>query len=201
MKLQFNQLDLKAILEAGKSIDRRILIQGGVILFFSLLFIFGFFMPILMQNKKSVGQVKQLQLMIQGAKTRIARIPEMKQQKEMYGARLEEVRKQFFDPQDIDQIIKVISTTATQAGVRISSSRPSSRAVEFPAPFNQMYMAASYELTLEGPYHRLGTWLNSLERYPKSFGVHDLALEKSEAAPAALRGTVVLTAFFRRTKA
>src|SRR3989338_7325667 len=139
------------------NLDRRLLIQGGIIAFSILLFIFGFFFPILIYNRKATLQVKQLQMMIQGAKKRITHIPEMKKQKEIYGARLKQAREQFFEPQEVDQIIQVISTTASRTGVRITASRPSNKALELPVPFNQLYIAATYELTIEGSYHKIGS--------------------------------------------
>ena len=117
-KISELQMQLKAWL-AG---DRKTLIQNGIIAAAFLGFIFFFFLPVWSHNQKTAAQVKDLKERIQSADVKIARIPEMNRQKEMYGARTKETREQFFDAKDTEKLIEIISTTAASAGVKISVS-------------------------------------------------------------------------------
>ena len=200
VKPAFDRAIVKKLIAELQGIDRKMLIQIGVIFGVFIIFIFAFFLPILMQNRHSSKVVRELRMMIQGANIRIARVPEMRKQKEKYGARVKQMRGQFFDPQEIDQIIKVISASAIQNGVRITSSKPSTKTIEFPPPFNQTYVPASYELTVEGSYHSLGYFINNLELYEKSFGISDIHIQKNDPTPGIHQCNLILTAFLKRSK-
>jgi len=128
------------------SVDKKTVIQVVIFLFVFLGFIFFFFLPMVAQNAKVGSENKKLELKIHSARGKIARMPEMKQQKEKYGDRIAEVRSQFFKSSDTDRLIEIISTTATNSGVRISASRPSKTEFELPAAFAHRYIALSYDL-------------------------------------------------------
>ena len=180
------------------TIDRKTLIQNAIIGSALAIFIFFFFLPLVMKNKKSIDETHMLEMMIRQAKTKIARIPEMKNQKKLYGARIDRVREQFFEAEEVDQLIQIISATAGETGVQITASRPASRELDLGAPFAQMYLAVSYELTIEGSYHHIGTFINRLERYPKNFAIHELRITSGEKMPVVPQCTLILTAFLKR---
>ena len=193
-KISELQMQLKAWL-AG---DRKTLIQNGIIAAAFLGFIFFFFLPVWSHNQKTAAQVKDLKERIQSADVKIARIPEMNRQKEMYGARTKETREQFFDAKDTEKLIEIISTTAASAGVKISASRPTDKTVAIPLPFDQTYVPVGYELIVEGGYHHLGLFINHLEQYPKHFAVFKLEVVKNEKVENIHRATLFLTAFLKR---
>jgi Tfp pilus assembly protein PilO len=190
----------KKVKEIIEGLDRKVLIQIAVIIVTLVVFIAAFFLPVLMQNKKSIREVKKLKMMIQGAKIKVGRLPEMKKQKEMFGARLKEGRLKFFEPEEVDQIIKVISQTASEANIRISASKPSDKAIELTPPFGQLYVAASYELSIEGTYDSIALFINGLERYQKTFLVSDLRISKGQTNKMEHQCGLVISAFLKRSK-
>ena len=197
-QISFQKLSIANLKLWIASIDRKTLIQnltkGGAF----LAFIIFFFIPILIQNKRLSGEVGRMKEKVRVATVKIARIPEMTKQKELFGVRIKQIREQFFEAKESDQLIEIISTVAGEAGVTISASRPASRNLELPSPFAEKYIALSYDLVMEGPYHNMGAFINKLERYPKHFAVHELETTGGEKASNVLQSTLVLTAFIKR---
>src|SRR3989338_3748612 len=130
-KLNISVKDIKAWLE---SIDRKTLIQNATIVSAFLVFILFFFLPIFFYNRKISEDVKLLREKVNQASTKIAKIPEMTKQKEMFGEQIKQVREQFFEIEEADRLIEIVSTIAANSGVRINASRPSVKSLEFPAP-------------------------------------------------------------------
>lgn len=181
-----------------ESVDRKTLILNLTMVGIFFVFVFFFLLPVVMHNKKMVSEVSGLKTTMGQASVKIARIPEMTKQKELFGARTQKIRERFFKTEDTSQLIEIISTLAAQTGVTISASRPSSKALELPLPFSMTYLPVSYELILEGSYHNLGTFINSLESYSKNFAVHNFQIAKGEKAPTVHQCTIILTAFVQR---
>ncbi len=179
-------------------VDRKVLIQNGVILGAFLVFIVFFFFPILGRNRAAAGEVAQLKGQIYNAGALIARLPEMKKQKEIFGARIEKIRKGFFKSSEASQLIEIISAAANQSKVRISATQPGAKEVTLPDPFQQIYRVASYELTVDGGYHGLGTFTNRLEQYSKNFAVPELKMTRNKETPGAHKAVLVVHAFFER---
>ena len=198
-KLQIPKIsELQVQIKAWLAGDRKTLIQNGVIAAAFLGFIFFFFLPVWSHNRKTGAQVKELKQKIQSANVKIARIPEMNKQKEMYGVRTKAIREQFFDAKETEKLIEIISTVAAGAGVRISASRPTDKTVAVPPPFDQIYVSVGYELIVEGGYHHLGLFINNLEAYSKHFAVFKLEVVKNEKTEDLHRCTLFLTAFLKR---
>ena len=197
-KISLQKLSIENLKLWIASIDRKTLIQNLTIGGAFLGFLIFFFFPILIQNKRLSGEVGRLKERVRVAAVKIARIPEMTRQKELFGVRIKQIREQFFEAKESDQLIEIISTIASEAGVKISASRPASRNLELPSPFAEKYIALSYDLVMEGPYHNMGTFINKLERYPKHFAVHELEMAGGEKTSNTLQSTLVLTAFIKR---
>lgn len=181
-----------------QSIDRKILIRNSIVSGAMLFFILFIFLPLVFQAKKLSTEVKNLKQKISQANVKIAKIPEMTKQKELFGTRIKKLRGEFFEPNETDKLIEIISKAANDSGVKINASRPSAKILELQAPFDQQYIPVSYELVIEGPYHAIGKFINTFESYPKSFAVHDLQItEQSEGSGGQRQGVLTLTAFIK----
>lgn len=178
--------------------DRKELIQNGVIIGAFLIFILFFFFPFLARNRQMSQDVSQLTAQVRNAGLLIAKLPEMKKQKEIFGARMEKIRKQFFTPEEAKQLIEIISTTASQSKVRITATQPGTKEAALPEPFQQLYRISSYELTVEGSYHGLGSFINRLEQHSKNFAVPEFKMTENKEAPAVHKAVLVVDAFMER---
>ena len=180
------------------SFDRKVLIQHGIITGAFLIFIVFFFLPILKDNKETRDNARRLDSQINAARMVIAKIPELKRRKEVFGERIEKIRNQFFKTEEEDQLIEIISKTATEAGVEIRAVQPFSQELNLAEPFAQYYKASSYELVLEGGYHNVGTFLNLIEENEKNFAVHNFKLVQDKESPFVHKSITIATAFIER---
>ena len=179
--------------------DRKTLIQNATIGGAFLIFLLFFFFPILIHNKKVAVEVGNLRTKVSVANVKIARIPEMTKQKQLFGERIKQIREQFFSAAEADKLIEAISTIAADSGVKINATRPSVKILEVPAPFAQTYVPISYEVVIEGSYHNLGAFVNRLEHYAKNFAVHDFQITAgNEPTSKIQQSTLVITAFIKR---
>ncbi|GEM_PF-6016974 len=192
---KFSLADLKFWLQ---SVDRKILIKNGVIAGGFLFFILFIFLPMTIQAKKLSNEVKNLKQKITQSNIKIAKIPEMMKQKDLFGSRIKKLREEFFEPQETDKLIEIISTAASDSSVKISASRPSAKILDLPSPFDKNYIPISYELVVEGSYHAIGKFINTFECYPKSFAIHELQISNGADPTSGLRqATLILTAFIK----
>lgn len=198
-KIEVPKISLQEIKSWVTGLDRKVLVQIIIALGSFLIFILFFFTPILVYNKKVSRQADNLKAKVMRATVKISRIPEMKRQKELFGARIKTVREQFFDTNEAERLLEIISTLASETGVKISASRPVIRMLELPEPFSKMYASLSYELAVEGSYHNLGQFVNHLESYKKNLSISELQIVGAEKASGLLQGSVILTAFVQNT--
>ena len=183
------------------SMDRKVLIQNATAVGAFLVFLLFFFFPILIHNKKMVVEVNNLRTKLAVANVKIIRIPEMTKQKKLFGERIKKIRGEFFNAEEADKLIEVISTVAAESGVKINATRPSAKILEVPPPFVKTYVPISYEVVVEGAYHNLGSFVNRLEHYSKNLAVHDLQITPgSDLTSKTQQSTLVITAFIKRSQ-
>ncbi|MBI4358768.1 MAG: type 4a pilus biogenesis protein PilO [Candidatus Omnitrophica bacterium] len=198
-KPAFPKVSLSDLKLRMASVDRRTLIQNTIAVGAFLLFTFFFLLPMLVHNHQKAEEVNQLKNRLTQATVKIARIPEMTKQKELFGERIKQVREQFFEPEETNRFIEIVSTTAGDTGVKIKASRPATRILELPAPFSHAYAPVSYEFVVEGTYHNLGRFINGLELYPKNLALTSLEIMGGEEVPNVHRCTFVLAAFIKQS--
>lgn len=180
------------------SIDRKTLIQNATVVGAFFVFILLFFFPLLIQNKRLAGEASGLKMKVNQANVKIGRIPEMTKQKKLFGERTKKIREQFFAADEADKLIEVISTIATESGVKINATRPATKLLEIPGPFSKTYVPINYEFAVEGSYHNVGAFVNSLENYAKNLAVHDLQITAGDKTMKTQQSTLVITAFLKR---
>lgn len=199
-KIEMPKISLSDLKAQLGSMDRKTLIQNAIMVGAFLVFVICFLLPIFIYNRKMSADVEQLRNKVDQATRKIARIPEMMRQKELFGVKIKQTREQFFEAEESERLIEIVSTVAADSGVRISASRPSAKALELPVPFSMMYLTLSYELAVEGSYHNLGLFINRLERYSKNLSVHNLEIRAGDQVPPIHQATLTLTAFLKRPK-
>ena len=197
-KVAKEQISIKKVREWLAKLDRRMLIQNSIFGAILLIIVFVGVVPVFITNQKMIGEVRELQSHVRDATVRISKIPAMKKEKEFLSKRAEIVRQKFFKMGEIDQLIEIISSTAQKAGIRITASRPSNLELKLEAPFDKLYTAVSYDLSIEGSYHQIGWFFNGLERYGKSFIIPNFYLKGKDARSGILQSNFVLAALIER---
>lgn len=181
-----------------QNIDRKVLVQNTIMTSAFFVFVLFFFLPILHHNNRMTTEVKRLKEQVGRANSKIIKIPEMRRQKELFGTRIKKIREQFLEAEEGDQLLEIVSSLASEAGVRISASRPIEDAAEPPEPFNDKYSVLSYELVVEGMYHNLGEFVNGLERYTKNIAILNFQISAALKNSTMHRATLVLSTYLKK---
>ena len=199
-KLTIPKISVESVRLWINSIERKTLIQNATIGGAFLFFVLFLFFPMLIHNKKVAGEAANLKTKVTQANFKIARIPEMMKQKKLFGERIKKIREQFFAADEADKLIEITSTIAAESGVKIDATRPAVKILEVPTPFTQTYVPISYEFAVEGAYHNLGTFVNSLEQYSKNFAVHELKITAGDNLSRTQQSILIITAFIKRAQ-
>jgi Tfp pilus assembly protein PilO len=175
--------------------DKKFIIQQAIILGFLAFLILFIFIPLFVKIHDMRNDVKDLELNIRTAESKIKRMPVLTQQKQELETKNGAIRERFFQIRDLDQLLGKLSNLAAENNVRITSSRPIDELIKFAAPFDKRYLVASYEFTLEGGYHNFGKLINEIERLPywtviRELTIQPLAGGKTDALQCKFRLTV-----------
>ena len=179
--------------------DKKFVIQQAIIILSLIVLVFVVFIPLFSKIHTLNEKTRELDRQIATAKTKIKKIPESKQQMELYGKEIESVEKRFFQIRDLDQLLGNLSKLAANDGVVIVGSKPiNDKQQALPDQYNKKYFPVSYELTLIGDYHDFGKFINDVEQSEKLVLVHELAIQQSTARQARkLQCSFEVTAFVR----
>ena len=157
--------------------DKKFLIQYGITVISLVVVITFIFFPLFFKIHMMKSQAKNLSLEIRTSKSKIARIPELKEKTRLYSKQIENMQKRFLQIRDLDQLIGDISKLSAQNGVVLTGSRPvTDKQQALPEPYGKKYLAASYELVFEGGYHQLGKFLSDFEQLDRLLLVRDLSI-------------------------
>lgn len=179
----FNQWTTSDFVSIAKTVDKATWIKIGAGAAVAL--VFGYFIvwPAWFQRVHVDSQVKAIESQIIRVETLKRKRPEWVKNKEDYLKFISDVKGRLFAPEQASLLLGVISRIADETGVSIISSRPRDDVTEFPKPFNDRYVAARYDFTVEGGYHDLGLFVSRIESYSKNLRVdifHVTPRESSE---------------------
>lgn len=196
IKPKATQKDFLEQLKKRFAADRKLLIQQAVMYGGLAILIFVILVPMMMKIGVMKDDEKKMITTLGGAKTRVKRMPELKQQMESLQKELIADKAGLLQIRELDQLLSELSKIAEKNKVHIVGSRPVDAKFELPAPFNQQYLTASYELTAESGYHNFGHFVNDIENYSKWLIVRELTIQSAQGgAPQKLQSTFQVVAF------
>ena len=179
--------------------DKKIVIQQGIIIISASILIFFVLIPLSAKMFVLKNQNRELVRHIATAQTKIKRIPEYKQQLELYGKEIGLVEKRFFQLHDLDLLLGELSKLAANDGVVIMASKPlNDKATVLPDMYQKKYLPVSYEFTMSGDYHEFGKFINDIEQYEKLMLIRELTIQQNSAKQGRkLQSVFQVTAFVR----
>src|SRR3989338_4817559 len=113
------KISVESIKFTIQSMDRKILIRTGIISGIYLAFLIVFLLPIYIYNHNTGSEVKRLKDKVAQANIKIVKIPVMIKQRDQFGVRIKKIREEFFEPQETDKLIEIISNFAGETGAKI----------------------------------------------------------------------------------
>jgi len=123
-------------------------------------------------------------------KTAIANnLNQFRREKELLEQRLADALSELPDDKKIDELLQAFQDRGTKAGVEILTIEPQAQQAE------GFYARIPIPMTVQGNYHEIATFLDSLGRLRRIVNVNNLALD----SPKDVNGKVVLTSKFLAT--
>lgn len=176
--------------------DRKMLIQQALV--FGGLFVIIFFVlvPLSIKIASMQDEERKMVTTLGGAQSRVKRMSELQKQMESLQKEIEDAKAGLLQIRELDQLLGELSKLAEKNKVHIVGSRPVDAKFELPAPYNQRFLIASYELTAESGFHNFGRFINDIENYNKWLLVRELTIQSAKGgATQKLQSTFQVIAF------
>lgn len=138
--------------------------------------------PTLKSIKTTGPQLSQAQRKYAFAKSAVVNIPRYKQQIDEFNSKLSLHKKRFSTNKEISSLLKELSTTARNTGVKIVAVRPHAPQEEVS---EEAYRRFPISINAVCGFHQLGVFLNSLENADTFMRVTDI---KITSDPADIKG-------------
>ena len=163
--------------------------QRGIVLGVLLALIVGLFWQLLYQPqaakiKVDQGRLASLTSEVKNLQTIEAQNLKFKQMIADLTTQLDQARKQLPGERDIPQLLEQIAMFGKESGIELASFRP---ATEVKKDFyNEVPMA----LSIRGPFHNIGVFLDKISHYPRIISVQSLTM----GSPSEREGYLMLNA-------
>lgn len=131
------------------------------------------------------------------AEEKIKNLPQLRNNRKAYVAQITDLEKQFFDVDQVAELIGMISEMAKDSGITIISSKQYEYKGSDAITKNPFYRPILLKLELEGRYHNFGKFVNMLERNPKLILVSEMNIEPSEKKKDKLAISVSILTFLK----
>ena len=159
-----------------KDVDRKtwIYIAAGfvaVILFMNFLF-----WPAWMKRPELKKQSVEAENQMIRLKALNTKKPQLEAQKKEIQALLDGFQKKLFSAEEAAFVLGKISKIAQDAEVELISSKPFEGVEVFPVPYSEKYKKYVYEISVEGDYHKIASFVSYLESNSQYFQIQSLGV-------------------------
>lgn len=126
------------------------------------------------------SKMSQMKSKARTAQEKIKNLPHLRESRKNYIEKITTLENQFFDADQISEMIGIISELAKEAGITIKSSKQYEYKGKDDISKNPFYRPILFRLELEGGYHNFGKFANLLERHSKFIRISEMNAEQSE---------------------
>ena len=201
VKLKKTQKDILEQLRKLWEKDRKTLIQKVALVGGFFLVVFAILVPMFFKISSMQAEEKEMIATLATAQSKVKRMPQLKIEMETLQKELADAKTGFLQIRDLDQLLSELSKLAEKSKVRIVGSRPVESKFDLPAPYNQQYLLAAYELTAESGYHNFGKFINDIETYNKWLLIREMSIQSAKGGAAQkLQCTFQIIAFVQVPK-
>ncbi len=179
------QISSREIIDFLKTVDKKTWFKSGGIAAGVLLFLIFIGWPAWFERPSVRAQIKTLEGQILLTKSLFLKKPQLLKSKEEDSKWIGGSRSHLYEPGESSLLLGAIAQLATQSDVSVVASMPKDFIAQFPSPYNQEYAGNSYDFSVEGNYHNLGTFTGKIESGAKPLRIENFTL-KSRAATGAL---------------
>jgi len=151
-------------------IKQRLLVLGLVVALVAAAFWYTVWSPKTKQINIAQTQFQNLDAEVQNLRTIEAKNKEFQERNAELRVQLDAARQQLPGQREIERILELFAGFGHQVGVEIAAFRPQSE--QSRGFYNEVPMA----LSLRGPFHSIGLFLDRISQYPRIISVSSLSL-------------------------
>ena len=105
-----------------------------------------------------------------------AKKPQLEKQKQEIQSLVDGFQKKLFTEEETAFLLGRISKLAQDAQIELLASKPFSDVEEFPDPYSKKYKKYVYQITVQGSYHQIASFVSLLESYKQYFQIQMLGI-------------------------
>ena len=176
MKVFGINLNLPDIKQADPKEMKFLAVTGSIIVIILLVGI----IPNVYELFQVSSKMSQMKSKSRIAEEKIKNLPQLRNNRKAYVSQIVDLEKQFFDVDQVAELIGMISELAKESGIAIISSKQYEYKGSDAITKNPFYRPILLKLELEGRYHNFGKFVNLLERNPKLILISEMSIEPAE---------------------
>lgn len=176
MKLFGINLKIPEIKFADPKEAKFMMIATGVIAITLLLGI----IPNVFQLVQVSSKMSHMKATSRMAQEKIKNLPQLRKNRKAYIDQISNLEKQFYDEDQVSELIGSVSEIAKETGITINSSKQYEYKGNDAITKNPFYRPILIKLELEGKYHNFGEFVNRLERNSKMIRIYEINIQRGE---------------------
>ncbi len=159
-----------------KEVDQKTWIYIGAGVVVTVLFLNFLFWPAWIKRPELKKQSIEASNQMIRLKALNAKKPQLEAQKKEIESLLDGFQKKLFSAEEAAFVLGKISKIAQDAEVELISSMPFEGVEAFPAPYSDKYKKFVYEISVEGSYHKIASFVSYLESSAQYFQIQSLGI-------------------------
>ena len=197
----FNRWSSEELLDRLKKMERKTQIKIGFTALGIVILIPFFVWPAWVMRFQNDAQIEDLKLRISSAKAQILLEPKLLEEKKNYEAFIANTYSRLFTEGETQRLLGILTELGRKSKVALLSSQPTTDTpVPIPAPFDVKYRVLSYQISVEGDYHALATFVSEIENYPKNLRVDQFSITPQADKPLVHNTEIRLSVFLRKDR-
>lgn len=182
-----------------KKMDRKTRLKIGLTVLGVIVLVPFFFWPAWVTRFQNDAQIDELKSRIASAKAQILLEPELLEEKKNYEAFIANTYSRLFTEGETQRLLGILTELGQKSKVALLSSQPTTdNLVPIPAPFDAKYRVLSYQISVEGDFHALATFVSEIENHPKNLRVDQFSITPQAEKPLAHNSEIRLSIFLRK---
>ncbi len=174
MKLPKN---LPEFMDVLKSIDKIVwaYVAAGVLVV-NLLVVY-LVIPSWIDRPRLHNEVREMNGQIQQANALEQKRKSWEKDQKIFEDFVADAKSRLFKVDETTLLLSQIAKMASLARIEVLSSKPLDEKMVLPAPYNQKYQPAGYQIAVQGGYHEIGNFVSRIENNDKLLRVQSVQIE------------------------
>jgi type IV pilus assembly protein PilO len=169
--------------------SQRLLLYGGVVALFVLLYASFFLMPTVTEHRKKRGRIAILTSQLSALSRADEDVERSRQEVAEFEARFRRAVAELPEKKEIPDLLAAVSTLGRESGLDILMFRQADER------YRELYAEVPVQMTVRGEYHQVALFFDKVRRLHRIVNISDISLSE----PQPVDGRMMLRASFSAT--